>query len=231
VRTVCLLGADGAGKSTVGRRLPAVVGVPAAYVYMGVNLDASDVVLPTTRALLWLKRRLGGRADLAPPRSRSGAGTEVRRGALARTRQVVRMVNLVAEEWYRQVLVWRHHRRGELVVLDRHFRFDYHHHDVAPHGPLPIERRVHGWLLRRYPLPDLVVVLDAPAEVLHARKGEGTLASLDERRRAYLQLRELADSSVVVDAARPLDTVVAEVIDIVRTHVGVTDRRTPRSLR
>ena len=55
--TVALVGADGAGKSTVTRLLQtADLPRPVKTIYMGVNLEASSLMLPTTRALLLLRR-------------------------------------------------------------------------------------------------------------------------------------------------------------------------------
>jgi thymidylate kinase len=71
---------------------------------------------------------------------------------------------------------------------------------------------VHGFLLEHvYPKPDLVVFLDAPPAVLLARKGEGTLESLERRRQEYLDLAARTPHFVTVDAARPLDEVTQEV--------------------
>ncbi|HSD81046.1 MAG TPA: hypothetical protein VLB47_10305, partial [Solirubrobacteraceae bacterium] len=67
-----------------------------------------------------------------------------------------------------------------------------------------------------YPRPDLVIFLDAPPEVLHARKGEGTPASLARRRREYLQLAETTEHFAVVDATQPLDDVVGQVTQLLR---------------
>jgi len=73
-------------------------------------------------------------------------------------------------------------------------------------------RRVHGLLLAHvYPKPDLVVFLDAPPELLLARKGEGTIESLQRRRQDYLQLAPLTKHFVVVDASRPLEEVTLDV--------------------
>ena len=65
---------------------------------------------------------------------------------------------------------------------------------------------------------ELLVLLDAPPEVLFARKGEGTLASLARRREDYLGLAAagIDRSFAVVSATQPVDTVVADVATIVR---------------
>ena len=44
--TVALIGSDGAGKSTVARRVVERLPFPSEYLYMGVNLEASPVMLP-----------------------------------------------------------------------------------------------------------------------------------------------------------------------------------------
>ena len=54
--TVALIGPDGAGKSTIGRKLQEISPLPMKYVYMGVNLESSNLVLLTTRLLLEIKR-------------------------------------------------------------------------------------------------------------------------------------------------------------------------------
>jgi thymidylate kinase len=218
--TVALIGPDGAGKSTVSERLPALLGRPAHHVYMGINLEASNLLLPTTRLLLEVKRWRGGRPDLAPPGPEEavpGGGTGRTAGTRTRAKTVLRISNLIAEEWFRHAIVRWHQRRGEVVILDRHFLFDYFDRDVAPVVPVSGVRRLHGYLLReRYPRPDLTIVLDAPGDVLFARKGEGCVESLERRRQRYLSLLDEVPRSAVVDATRPVEDVLHEVAGIVR---------------
>jgi len=82
-----------------------------------------------------------------------------------------------------------------------------------------LSRRLHGYVLTRlYPQPDLVVLLDAPPEVLFARKGEGTIGSLGRRRAEYMQLGATLERFAVVDATLPLPVVIRDVAAIVRGH-------------
>lgn len=226
--TVALIGPDGAGKTTIARALERVPELPAKYIYMGVNWEASNHLLPTTRAMRAIRRARGIRDSGGPP-ERPATPPPARplpRRLLRGTWTAFALVNRLAEEWYRQLLAWAYVRRGFVVVFDRHFFSDYHAHDVAGRGHRTMDRRVHGFLLAHvYPKPELVVFLDAPPEVLHARKGEGTLESLEQRRRDYLELAALAPRFVTLDAAQPLDEVVADAAAAIRSHRDARARR------
>lgn len=224
--TVALVGADGAGKSTVGRRVAATLPLPVRYMYMGDNPESANWSLPTTRLLRALRRVRGlppphhGPPD--PERAAASARTP-RRGALGRAlataKDLARLANRLAEEWYRQAVAWQFVRRGYVVLFDRHFFADYYAHHIARDGAgQPLAARLHGLMLARaYPRPDLVVCLDAPAEVLLARKSEGTLAALERRRREYFAIREHVAHFAVVDASRPVDVVAQEVTTLIET--------------
>jgi thymidylate kinase len=217
--TVALIGPDGAGKTTVARRLEGVLDAPVKYLYMGVNPDASNHLLPTTRLAHALKRRRGALPDTAgPPDPRRPAKAPAHgiRRVSSTSRSLLRVANRLAEEWHRQLVASHHLRRGAIVVFDRHFFADYYVYDVVRNGDRSLARRIHGFALRRfYPRPDLVVYLDAPAEALLARKGEGTLESLSRRRREYLELARVLKSFHVVDASRPLEEVMRDVVQLI----------------
>jgi thymidylate kinase len=204
--SVALIGCDGAGKTTVARALERHAELPISYLYMGVSPDSSNRLLPTTRAAHALKRSHTARA---------------RRGPRKAVRSALRLANRLAEEWYRQLIAAVQLRRGRIVVFDRHFTADFHASDVTdPRRSL--SRRVHGFLLTRlYPTPDLVVFLDAPPEVLFARKGEGTISSLSRRRDEYRRLGATLPHFAVVEATQPLEQVVETVADLIREQGAV----------
>jgi thymidylate kinase len=219
--SVALVGPDGAGKSTISARLrQAALPAPVTTIYMGVNLEASSVMLPTTRLLLAAKRARGGRPDLVASSLRDVEDDDRtapagRRSAL---RSSARMAVWMTEEWFRQLLALGQGLRGRIVVFDRHFFLDYYHADVDSAGRRGPAQRLHGWMLRRmYPRPDLVIMLDAPAEVLHARKPEATVAWLERRRQQYLELAPLVPQFVVIDVDRPLDAAVSEVVTAIES--------------
>jgi thymidylate kinase len=75
-----------------------------------------------------------------------------------------------------------------------------------------LSSRIHGFLLDRvYPKPDLTICLDAPADVLRARKQEAPVEWLERRRQQYLTMGEVLPRFVVVDAAQPLADVTQDV--------------------
>ena len=223
--TVALVGCDGAGKTTVARRLEGELERPIRYLYMGVSADSSNRSLPTTRLAHRIKRAAGAPPDTRGPRETlqesQAREAEAPKKSMAKrarksVRSTLRLTNRLAEEWYRQLLAMAWSRRGAIVIFDRHFVADYHAYDMSGQERT-LSRRVHGWLLSRaYPKPDLVIYLDAAPEVLFARKGEGTLQSLARRRTEYLGLGEVAEHFAVVSAEMPLDEVVAEVAGLVR---------------
>lgn len=219
--SVALVGPDGAGKSTVSRLLENEA-LPARVkrIYMGVNLEQGGPMLPTTRLALAVKRARSRRPDMSlrtgvgdqGDAASGGLGRRAGRGAV----RGVRMALWVGEEWFRQAVAAAYRRRGWIVVYDRHFFVDYYHYDVVGAGTRPVSARVHGFLLRHlYPKPDLVVYLDAPAEVLFQRKGEASPDWLEARRGQYLELREAVPHFVTVDGARPVEQVTHEVARII----------------
>ncbi|MFQ5857929.1 MAG: ATP-grasp domain-containing protein, partial [Anaerolineae bacterium] len=218
--TVALIGADGAGKTTIGRRLEHTLPLPVKYVYMGVNLEASNHMLPTTRLIHAIKRARGVAPNAAGPPDPKQARPRPR-GVAKRTaaglKSSLRLVNRLGEEWFRQALAWYYQRRGNIVVFDRHFFPDYYAHDIVNNDMRrSLTRRIHGLMLDRvYPRPDLVICLDAPAEVLFARKGEGTLEALERRRQEYLQMRNVVKHFALVDASQSEEDVARDVTELI----------------
>ena len=218
--TVALVGADGSGKSTIGARLVREAAVPIRYIYMGSNPESATHMLPTTRAFLMLKRAFGKPTHHAGPPDPSG--TRPRPASLVKrswkhAKSLLRLAPRLSEEGYRFFVASAARRRGFLILLDRHPFPDYYAHEIArTRGWRPVGDRVHGWLVDRvFPRPDALVVLDAPVEVLHARKPEGSLEALEARRREYLALEEVIPHYFRIDADRSPDEVLADVNGVV----------------
>lgn len=225
--TVALIGPDGSGKTTVATALATALPRPVRYLYMGVSADSSNVMLPTTRIARRVKRAIGGSPDTAGPPSHDDIAARRRPTSLPLRllrsgRAALRLGNRFAEEWYRQLVAWRWQREGAIVIYDRHFFVDYHAYDVSAEHARTLEQRIHGRLLRLLPKPDLVVYLDAPGEVLLARKGEGTAEALEQRRVEYRAIASSVPRFVEVDATQEVDAVVSIVAD--RIMAVIDDR-------
>jgi hypothetical protein len=112
--------------------------------------------------------------------------------------------------WWRYLFAIYLRSRGNLVVFDRYI------YDAAVPTPYPLSwpRRVSRWLAgHACPAPDLVLVLNAPGEVMFQRKRAYTAEKLEDWRRHFLALQRRVPELEVVDTTRPLDVVVPEVIE------------------
>ena len=110
--------------------------------------------------------------------------------------RLLRPVRRYGRMWATVVRAGLDRARGCLVVLDRHPREALLDRDGRPKAQL--RRLLFGRLV---PGPDLVVVLDAPPELLAARKPEHTVAELAQRRERYLALADRTRGARVVDTS------------------------------
>jgi thymidylate kinase len=120
------------------------------------------------------------------------------------------------EEWYANLF---QDKSKALLICDRY----YHDLLVDPRryrygGPLWAAKMV-GRLI---PKPTLWVLLDAPAEVLQARKQEVPLEETMRQRQAYLDFVRDQTNHVTIDASQSLDKVIADVEDAI---TGVMSER------
>lgn len=85
------------------------------------------------------------------------------------------------------------------------------------------------WLLRAAaqlsPGPDLVILLDAPPEVLWARKREVPLEEVTRQRAAYLELARSLRSAVVVNSAQLPEDVIRDAVTAIVDHLGQRTRK------
>jgi thymidylate kinase len=230
---ITLIGADGAGKSTISRRIRARAEQRSIGVYMGANPAARTHGLPTTWAWNRLKRLLGKAEHRGgPPEIRGTLPPSTRWGrSLSHLKSLAVLGVRVSDDAYRLLLAAAYARRGYLVIMDRHPYPDYRAHRVEnAAGWRRWGDRIHGFLLEHvYPRPINLVLLDAPAEVLHARKPEGSLAAVRARRQEYLDVVGLLPDAVVVDVSRSEDEVMADVLRFMRDRSLVGERPHPSS--
>jgi thymidylate kinase len=125
--------------------------------------------------------------------------------------------------WLRLAHAAVYRRRGALVLLDR-YPYDYLVDDPELRGTSPLSRMHRALLARACPRPDLLVFLDAPADVLVTRRPVHGLDTVDARRHAYLELAERLPSAVIVDAVASADEVAEAVLEHIRTAYAESSR-------
>lgn len=115
----------------------------------------------------------------------------------------------LVEEWCANLFL---DKRNSLLICDRY----YHDLLVDPKryrygGPLWAAELV-GMLM---PRPGLWILLDAPAEVLQARKQEVPLEESSRQRDAYLAFVRNRNDHAIVDASQSLDGVIADLEHVI----------------
>jgi len=196
------------------------------HIYMGVNPDSLTHMLPTTRLVNYL--RPGGK-HTTNTNPANAAGKSPRHHARRKNSSLISIlqhiksfffvVNRIGEEWYRQLVCWYYLKRRYIVLFDRHFYLDYLAFNFAhPDTKRPILHRVHDRLLEKtYPRPDLTIYLDAPAEVLFARKGESNIETLRHSREAYLKIGQYVPVFCVVDTTQSPEIVLETVLNYIKS--------------
>jgi len=121
-------------------------------------------------------------------------------------------------QWGRYSTARYHQARRRLVVFDR-YTYDALLSARQPQSRLKQWRR---WLLvYTCPAPDLVILLDAPGEILFARKGEHSATLLEQQRQQYLSLQPQLRQMVVVDATQDPEQVRRDVMSLIwRGYAG-----------
>ena len=196
--SVALLAPDGAGKSTLATHLLEQMHLRARLIYMGINLKASVVGLPTTP---WFRKH----AD--------GAGGKSIKWFVARA---LNFPNTLIEQWYRSLTGFYYRLRGRTVVYDRYVYDTW----INPR-PTRLLKRLRRFLIERTcPNPDIVIFLDAPGAVLFSRAHEHSVEALEKKRQAYLEVGTRIPNLHIIDATQDLRAVSAEATSIVWGFYG-----------
>ncbi len=122
------------------------------------------------------------------------------------------LLSRLLTQWRRYLQARYHQGRSRLVIFDR-YTYDA---ALSPRRDLDPLRRFRRWLLANAcPAPELVIILDAPGAVLHARKGEHTPELLEQQRQEYLQMRAELPRAVVIDASQDSTVVRREALALI----------------
>jgi thymidylate kinase len=142
-------------------------------------------------------------------------------GSAAATWRIIRRPFVV---WWRYLTALRHQATGRLVVFDRYV-YDAL---LPPQAPLVWLKRPYFWLLSRAcPPPGLVILLDAPGEVMHARCGDRGAVELEAEREQFARVAARTPCAVRVvrvDTDRPPQAVLAEAMGHIWRHYRTVGR-------
>ena len=193
---VAVMGPDGVGKSTLVQHLVQSVR----------PLFRRDRVFHWRPMLLWRRKDA---SDTTSPHSRPPYTTWW---------STARLFAHLLDYWLGYWLLIRPLlARSGLVVFDRYF------HDVLAD---PIRYRFGGalWLARSIarfvPKPDLLLILDAPGQVILSRKLEVLPEELLRQRSIYIQFASSFCHSRIIDSAAPPARVVAEAGKVIADHLA-----------
>lgn len=186
---IVILGPDGAGKSSVISGLLDQLN-PAGFVVKMRHLKPRTVA------------KLRGQPEMivVDPHGKPPRGAFL---------SLVKLIVWIFEEWYANFF---HEKKSTLLVCDRY----YHDLLVDPRryrfgAPLWTAKLV-GMLM---PQPKLWILLNAPAEVLQARKQEVAPAETARQCEAYVKFIRTRRNHAIIDASQPLDKVITDVEQVI----------------
>lgn len=187
---VCMLGMDGAGKSTIIGALVARLG----------NRTKAYEVIHLKPAVRFRRARISGVAA-AQPHAAAPRGSAM---------SVLKLLSWVGLYHLRKRLHWR--KTSTLVVWDRYI------YDVLVDPQryrVDLPKLVLRMLVRLAPVPEAVVVLDLAPEIAFKRKQEIPLMELHGIRRGYVELAATMPFAKVVSTEGSVEEAVEEIVEFV----------------
>lgn len=182
---IVVVGPDGVGKSTLATEIHKLLGDNSAYFHFIPRPPYRLLPQPLGLAALVEKKRSGGSRVL---------------GTLRITRSIVR-------SWVGYVRAIRPAVRNGTTVLGDRWLYGYLAQPRALkfHGPEWVAR----FALFLAPRPDLVVLLEAPAAVVHARKPELSIAEIEIESEVW---RRSVPKALLLDATQPPGVLAGKVL-------------------
>jgi thymidylate kinase len=224
--TIAIIGQDGAGKSTISKMIINNSDLKIKYIYMGRNPESGNFNLPTSKLIYFLKIYTYKKKNKIKEYQQA---KKISLHELDKDRKIdtrgkigafLRLLNRLAEEYYRLVISWSYQLRGYLVLYDRHFIYDNIPDKLdTSEQKNRLTTRIHNWFLNNlYEKPGIIIFLNAPAEILYKRKGEATIKYIRAKNEAFLEYGKQLNNFVIVDASQPVDKVFNDVMNKICTH-------------
>jgi len=194
---IVILGPDGAGKSSVIQGL-----------LDKLRQSGHTVIMRHLKPQIIVRRRGEPVTIVTDPHGKP---------ARSNFSSVAKIFVWLIEEWYANFF-WD--KQDVLLICDRYY------HDLLID---PIRYRYGGplWIARLvgsvFPRPMLWVLLDAPAEILQARKQEVSVEETMRQRSEYLSFVQKQSRHAIVDASQPLDEVIVAVESAILCAVNQGD--------
>lgn len=183
------------------------------------NVDSSNYYLPTSRIIhlykifIYKKKQKVSDNLTAKKLSMHEIDKDRKVDTRGKIGASLRLLNRLAEEWYRLIVSLSYQKRGYLVLYDRHFIVDSIPDKLDKGSDRKrLTTRIHDWVLKNlYEKPSLIIFLHAPAEVLFARKGEATIEYIRVKNEALLEFGKKLKGFEVIDVTQPVEKVFADV--------------------
>ena len=195
---VCFAGIDGSGKTTLAQSLASTLnqrGVSAKYVWCGWRQFESPLLGPFARVV---------RSLLSSRRDSKGTVTKTSATASNAFRPIHEYLMLIDYLLLAVLRVKIPLMRSENLVCDRYV-YDSLAGLQVDGGDVQIKERVLLSFLHWLPKPDLVFLIDLPAETAWERKRDTPSPdALEQRRTNYLALAEQHDM-IIIDGRLDLD--------------------------
>lgn len=203
-RVIGFGGPDGAGKTSLCLRL--------------VSVELSDQnVLHVRFPRLLPRRDPETRRNIRLAEASEDSARRVYPPRYPRPVAVAKSLYLFLDFWIGWIVrVSPHIRRGGWVLFER----GWWDHAVDPHRYRLHSGRLIALMGRLIPRWDLVVMLNAPPDVIHDRKPELDLEEIDRQMRIWAGVLPARQSRIVLDATKPVDELARQVIDAVTSPSG-----------
>lgn len=213
--SMALLGPDGAGKSTL---------TSAIMEYSSKRMPIADVdYVAFHRLMLPTVQMLSRRMKLKNHSARNSSTDPYGKPPLRPLVWFAYYSYHTLDYWLSEMVLNRQKKAHvNLVLHDRHpieIPLDARRYRYVGPGILP------KVIARLVPKPQLVIVLDAPPEVIQARKQEVTFEQTAQQVAAYRRFVERTPNAHLVDATQPAEQVQNEVIAIITNDIAARTRR------